>query len=49
MVVLDKIQYILSIEPKYLEEQVVEITKILNNPSFQIRRSAIEIIQRLTN
>lgn len=34
MVVLDKIQYILSIEPKYLEEQVVEITKILNNPSF---------------
>ncbi|KAL4477504.1 hypothetical protein ABPG74_002654 [Tetrahymena malaccensis] len=49
MVVLDKIQYILNIEPKYLEEQVIEITKVLNNPSNQIRKNAIDIISSLTN
>ena len=49
MVVLDKLANIKTINSKYLEEQLVDIAKVLSNQSQEIRRKTLELIQGLVN
>ena len=49
IVVLDKLSDILVINPKFLEDQVVDITKIMGNPSADIRKKSIMLIKNLVS
>lgn len=49
LILLDKLQQILDINPRFLEDQVFDITKLLNNQSLEIRRKVIELIKRLVS
>jgi len=49
MVILDKLSSIQSQNPSYLEEQIIDITKILSNQSIDIRKKALSIIRGLVN
>lgn len=47
LIVLDKLQNIMNINPKLLEEQLLDITKVLSNHDSDIRRKTLELLKAL--